>query len=119
METGVNQQKWLEALRSGKYEQGQSFLNAQDKLCCLGIGCELFATRDYDNPGGIMSYDGCITTAPKSVIDALALRGILGDTDGSEGYHGLSAMNDGLGLTFSEIADVVESNPSVYFIESR
>lgn len=36
--------RWLEALRSGKYEQGRSALNtggANGQFCCLGVLCEL------------------------------------------------------------------------------
>ena len=36
--------RWVEALRSGRYEQGQSALNtggANGQFCCLGVLCEL------------------------------------------------------------------------------
>lgn len=34
--------KWLEALRSGKYEQGRLFLkNLSGKYCCLGVACDI------------------------------------------------------------------------------
>ena len=29
--------KWLEALRSGEYEQGKGFLKTEDGYCCLGV----------------------------------------------------------------------------------
>lgn len=35
---------WLEALRSGKYEQGNSVLRTADgKYCCLGVLCDIAA----------------------------------------------------------------------------
>lgn len=35
---------WLEALRSGKYEQGNSVLRTgDDKYCCLGVLCDIAA----------------------------------------------------------------------------
>ncbi len=39
--------KWVKALRSGKYKQGQSWLKQYDKKgqerhCCLGVLCELY-----------------------------------------------------------------------------
>jgi hypothetical protein len=35
-------QKWVEALRSGKYKQGkQALRNKADCYCCLGVLCEL------------------------------------------------------------------------------
>lgn len=33
--------EWVAALRSGKYEQGTSFLNRDNKFCCLGVLCDL------------------------------------------------------------------------------
>lgn len=32
---------WLEALRSGDYEKGIGSLNENNKLCCLGVLCEV------------------------------------------------------------------------------
>jgi hypothetical protein len=35
-------QKWLEALRSGKYKQGQAVLRTSaDRFCCLGVLCDI------------------------------------------------------------------------------
>lgn len=33
--------KWLEALRSGKYEQAHRFLRVGNAFCCLGVACEI------------------------------------------------------------------------------
>lgn len=41
----MNQQiktRWLEALQSGQYEQGQDYLNRFNKFCCLGVLCDLY-----------------------------------------------------------------------------
>ncbi len=35
--------QWVAALRSGKYQQGDSALKADNKFCCLGVLCELYA----------------------------------------------------------------------------
>ena len=29
--------KWVEALRSGKYEQGRHYLESEGRYCCLGV----------------------------------------------------------------------------------
>ena len=34
--------KWIAALRSGKYEQGQGWLMNGEKYCCLGVLCDVF-----------------------------------------------------------------------------
>lgn len=33
--------KWLDALRSGKYQQGHNTLHPTDKFCCLGVLCDV------------------------------------------------------------------------------
>lgn len=57
MNPGIKK-RWLEALRSGEYKQGRSFLRAKDKNgdlrhCCLGVLTDLFVndhvgTRWYE-----------------------------------------------------------------------
>ena len=36
-------QKWINALRSGEYEQGRKSLRDRNKYCCLGVLCDLHA----------------------------------------------------------------------------
>lgn len=61
------QRAWIDALRSGKYEQGQGFLkDKHDRYCCLGILCELAGVipklapeaRSYawHEPGSTLAY---------------------------------------------------------------
>ena len=38
---GERQEKWLQALESGKYEQTTMQLCDAGKYCCLGVACEL------------------------------------------------------------------------------
>lgn len=39
--------KWVEALRSGKYEQGQGSLRSADnRFCCLGVLCDLIVQEE-------------------------------------------------------------------------
>ena len=33
--------KWVEALRSGDYEQGRCAMHREDKFCCLGVLCDV------------------------------------------------------------------------------
>ena len=40
-EYAANRKKWVEALRSGEYEQGKEFLQCGSSFCCLGIACEV------------------------------------------------------------------------------
>ena len=34
-------QVWIDALLSGTYQQGLSYLNAGGQFCCLGVKCEI------------------------------------------------------------------------------
>jgi hypothetical protein len=36
-------EKWIDALRSGKYEQGSEKLRGADGYCCLGVLCDLYS----------------------------------------------------------------------------
>ena len=40
-------QKWIDALRSGKYEQGSEKLRSVSGYCCLGVLCDLYA-QEHD-----------------------------------------------------------------------
>jgi|688.fasta_scaffold608381_2 hypothetical protein len=48
-------ERWVEALRSGKYTQGKNLLkqkyeSGQIAYCCLGVLCELYMHDHPDNP---------------------------------------------------------------------
>lgn len=93
-------QRWIEALRSGKYEQGQGRLRDGDRYCCLGVLCEIEG----------LVYDGEVYYWEGKGTDALVPygfgRNINLDTDIEEQ---LAKMNDS-GKPFSEIADFIEEN---------
>ena len=39
-------EKWVNALRSGEYQQGSGALHPQDKYCCLGVLCDIYAKEN-------------------------------------------------------------------------
>lgn len=39
--------KWIEALRSGKYKQGQDFLRTEEGFCCLGVLCDVLDSKKW------------------------------------------------------------------------
>lgn len=112
--------RWLEALRSGKYEQGKAYLNKDGKLCCLGVLCELAAEEGVvERYEGIDPYDklplvayGTGERLPSVTVQEWA--GL--PDDYYEAYHvptkkyegrTLYTMND-TGSSFEEIANVIE-----------
>lgn len=43
--------RWLKALRSGKYEQGDGTLLYNNKYCCLGVLCDVVSSEMQDKTG--------------------------------------------------------------------
>ena len=106
---------WVEALRSGKYEQGRATLFADGKFCCLGVACDLFAEEfglHVSENRGRRSYNGRSAYLPDPLCDALGLADIGGEYIG----HSLTDLND-RGATFAEIADIIESEPEGLIVE--
>lgn len=97
--------KWIEALRGGKYEQGQSFLRYEGKFCCLGVLCDIVDPDGWDTNG---SHIGGANSFP----DRTVLRICNVSEDSGEKEHPLwplAYMNDS-GKSFAEIADFIEAN---------
>ena len=125
----INGRAWVDALRSGEYVQGRHALRrptgqgCEDTHCCLGVVTELAVAAGV-LPRGIIGslvpspcytyesgVEGEVTSGalPQSVCDWLEL-----DHDGVgfviDGQL-LTAVrvNDGLGYTFAQIADLIET----------
>ena len=49
-------QKWIDALRSGDYEQGSEKLRGVNGYCCLGVLCDIYS-REYDTQWEFRGYD--------------------------------------------------------------
>ena len=90
-----NIRKWVDALRSGEYEQGKTFLNHQGKVA--GIP----KIKEPDKP---VKYEDSEYTAPLKLFNWLGF--LVG---GITFMDDLYEMNDVGGNTFPEIADHIES----------
>jgi hypothetical protein len=104
--------KWVAALRSGKYRQGEMTLrDYDDKFCCLGVLCDLVKPDGWVRGTGryVFEFESQVQTTklPWSVID------IVGDVNQGD----LIRMNDNDKASFEKIADFIEgsewSGPSV------
>ena len=106
--------KWIEALRSGKYEQGQGKLNKNGKFCCLGVLCEVMNYGKLPSTySGANSYKKENDTYESENHLTEGMRLELGIDSSQE--HTLILMNDGKRRvenkkSFNEIADWVEKN---------
>jgi hypothetical protein len=131
MSTAMNpevKQKWIDALRSGKYEQGSEKLRSVSGYCCLGVLCDLYAQehntewefrgneetnlqpKDYwyfsDQseflPETVMDWAGFNLNCPVVKID------VEEDDEDSWFYHeGLADLNDS-GYTFNDLSKLIE-----------
>lgn len=106
-----NAQKWVDALRSGKYQQTQSVLHDSDGHCCLGVLCDVAINNGLKTltwHGGYRegySCNGYESVLPPEAMKWVGLKDDCGKYDGSN----LADQNDG-GLSFDEIADLIEIN---------
>jgi hypothetical protein len=122
---------WVDALRSGEFEQGYSLLRTSEgRYCCLGVACEvarrngleLDSWKDEDGdvaygerhgsdwstmqlPGKVADWYGFVDDAGNSVVDPPLATCTDGDLDDA---YVATFVNDSMGANFSRIADLVE-----------
>ena len=120
-------QKWLDALRSGDYEQGIGALrkaNGTDTFCCLGVLCDLYQDAtgkgEWEKPGHRKKYRFITPNGeeqgvlPDDVCDWAGLEVNQGASlspdalpDDKSTHYNLSSLNDA-DYSFGDIADVIE-----------
>jgi len=121
-------QKWVRALRSGKYKQASGQLKTEDGFCCLGVLCDVYDSTNWtvaaDNDLGeayqewhykISKLGGYTSimkdVLPDEVVDAAGLD--LQNPEVPYGIDGtrtsLAQLND-TGATFAQIADLIETH---------
>ena len=101
-----NAQKWVDALRSGKYKQARRRLRYRGGMCCLGVACDIAAEPLKLKWRGT-EFDGEKEVLPPSVQEWLGIN----SANGSFVFEWkcLSDINDN-GAKFDEIADLIEQN---------
>ena len=115
-----NARKWVAALRSGEFEQAQGRLKDGDAYCCLGVACELYIREtgvgSWDERSSFLNGDGRAYSAvlPDELQTWLGVRADVASY--AEGVCALTIDNDN-GKTFTEIADIIESEPEGLFIQ--
>jgi hypothetical protein len=96
---------WVEALRSDEYKQGKGRLRQDDEFCCLGVACDVFRKVFDISESRKMSF-----FLPVEVQKWLAGSFSFNDMVRYEGgYWPLVLLNDEEGLTFAQIADLLEA----------
>lgn len=100
-------ERWIAALRSGKYEQGRQYLNNERGFCCLGVLADI-AGADWVQGDGAkhLVHDGAYYRCglPHCVLDEDAQGELWRRNDGCSGYRS---------HTFPQIADYIEAHPEI------
>ncbi len=91
--------KWVQTLRSGKFQQGQGCLRQGDKFCCLGVLCELHREETHGE-WKLGNYLGAVQLPPDEVSNWSGLTSL-------DRIKTIAGMNDG-GVSFETIADQIE-----------
>jgi hypothetical protein len=91
----ARRKKWVDALRSGKFQQTQKILEKDGKFCCLGVA----------NKVCNLGVDTKNFLTLSHVREKLGL--------GKKDHTSCWEMNDAEGKSFSQIADVIETMPIV------
>ena len=88
--------KWISALRSGRYTQGQKRLKTKEgHYCCLGVLCKVLEKPEYIQLG----------TRGDNYCDLRAASGLTHTQTDL-----LTRLNDTLRESFTQIADYIEAN---------
>ena len=97
-------QRFVAALRSGKYEKGVGRLKAGECFCAQGILLDVVAPEGWQPADTWVYGDTCVYTPyiPNVLGEQLGLS--------AQELDALLVWNDSLGLSFRSIADKIEEN---------
>ena len=106
--------KWLDALRSGEYQQTNSKLRDKHGYCCWGVLCDLHAqetgyvwTEHKTHGDEYFKYLGAGGLPPSEVEKWAGLESDALTESGESVFWKLAHLNDD-GVEFTEIADHAE-----------
>jgi hypothetical protein len=106
-------EKWLAALRSGKYEQGLFVLHSQreNTYCCLGVACAIHGCKDLGDSQYLTKGVHGLQPKNHNILDLIPAE--LQHDNTNALVDKLTILNDE-GKSFSEIADWLEENVDFY-----
>lgn len=126
--------KWIKALRSSKYKQGQYMLEYVDKkstrYCCLGVLCDLYQQEQRAKKKKTLksrlvndcayTYDRVVygkdnfDHLPRAVQKWAGIKDSVGEfkfsNEDTMGYSSLAELNDQACYNFKQLAKFIESN---------
>lgn len=111
----IIQSKWVAALRSGEYPQGQNMLKSRSgDYCCLGVLCEIhpdvvFHEEETASPNTQYIYSAVHKGDMENRIQTQLPESLEKELGISSGLMAkVMEMNDLDGANFNQIADVIE-----------
>jgi len=110
--------KWIEALRSGDYEQGRCAMHRGDTFCCLGVLCDVHRKEQLESRGESdawveetweenLSYYHASTILPAEVSRWAGFNSTNPTIEINEKTNTIATHND-TGQSFEVIADAIE-----------
>lgn len=114
--------KWVKALRSGKYKQGEpmKLKDSNGEFCCLGVLCDISGKGEfeYSNAEETYQFNNSTLALPEKVTKWAGMTDGLGRSKDNtiELYNlndtGILNLETGKieRLTFDEIADIIQLN---------
>ena len=101
--------KWIAALRSGKYKQTVGVLNSPNEgMCCLGILCEISKLTEWEKSKTLPYADKYMNELKVLPKEVQKWAGLISHNGEFGNGLALSAEND-KGKTFSQIATIIET----------
>ena len=122
-EQAAHQRLWVEALESGKYQQGTGVLHRGDQFCIMGVACDISGLVTWEhgsdpdqNHFDAYTGDGLMygVAIPESVKAWLGLIEYDGDFYEEGTYYSLVGLNDD-DTEFSELAAIIRQEPDGLF----
>lgn len=130
-----NAKLWVDELRSGNFEQARRRLRDhidedREGYCCLGVACVLYEREtglghwDGDGTFVVADLDANHAELPNAVREWLGLTNVAGwygqgasiPADRPHDSKDCLAIKNDAGAPFTEIADIIESEPLGLFV---
>ena len=109
-------EKWVKALRSGKYTQAKQALKIDNSFCCLGVLCDIYGKekriewgKEVENPYREEVLCFPFLNSDSNLPEEVKNWAELESKNPNIEEVSLGQMNDG-GMSFLEIADSIEKN---------
>lgn len=116
---GPLQQKWLDALKSGRYRHCKGQLGrvalGEQKNCCLGVLCEVLKIELFQMGYDII-YANMVAYAPDVATKSVGLRDSSGRIYGK--MDSLSTIND-QSDSYAPVIEILETRPGDVFTKPK